>query len=847
MKITMVLRWLGALLLLAGSAMAQSPVVVHGRLTFQSTSNHWDQISTGAILNGQQGSLFSGFSFSASAVTNTHKFATNRVYRLDRPYTVLGVITNALDNSTQSLAIVIEIATAEKYLQGAFAATKGKLAFGFAYENNMTVEDFSNCDLIKWQNGVADAVVQYMTYDDVRWRPHTGNPSEVGTAVIMAASQTNVWITGKFDNAAGITNYTLAFYDWDARKLIGVTSLALSGASYPDIANLRIGNDTHSDYTATTTNYMNNLLLSTNVADFPILPYDTNEIWVTKLGNDSNSGYGSNAAQSKLTIQAAVNASFPGTTIRVFPGTYDEAVTISADATSNAWRKLVAYAGGSTGVVVRQFIVTGDYVSIQGFELTKIGTATNHTPIIVNDCRGVRILNNFIHNTGHGTSGGEGGGIRYGNLVDGIIRNNVLHDCGKEGSHTSPTHAKDIADYFGKTLSTNVVIEYNWLSQSSEYINPSGYSIIIRRNMAGPSDSDEWPDVHRDFVQPNAAFFMAWIEENWHVENAGTDDHLFLSQGNGNRVSLMGNVSVRSGDRLNMEYSTSTNLLAFHNTICETAVGPTRTVNSTTPWARTAATSGNVFGNNVFTNVTTAADPYGFLDGEVLYRGGDVMYTQGTPTSILAVTDPQFTDYTVYNLRPRNGSPLIDVGVRMTGTTTSGSSSTSVTVTNADHFHAGVGLVRGSMIYVGANNNLTVTGVDYTNHVITVSSPITWNAGDPVGRAYRGSGPDKGAYENGDTPLTAVNIATNGTQVELTAVGDMDFAIFYIDEVAQDPIYSGTAFVYNLNGTERSVRAEGYALRPQAQMVIPATVADAGEPATGVPATKRARLGVRMR
>jgi hypothetical protein len=110
-------------------------------------------------------------------------------------------------------------------------------------------------------------------------------------------------------------------------------------------------------------------------------------------------------------------------------------------------------------------------------------------------------------------------------------------------------------------------------------------------------------------------------------------------------------------------------------------------------------------------------------------------------------SDPLFVDADNEDFRLSEGSPAIGSGDKLTKCNGSGSSSTSVTVYNSRYFSDGMGLQDGDRIIVGSNDPVTVTNVNYSTHVLTVDTAISWNDDDPVNYEYAGAGPNIGAEE----------------------------------------------------------------------------------------------------
>lgn len=113
-------------------------------------------------------------------------------------------------------------------------------------------------------------------------------------------------------------------------------------------------------------------------------------------GNDSNSGTELTAALK--TIQAAANRMQSGDTCSVLPGNYYERITVNTSGTSSL--PISFKAEGS--VITRGFNVLGDYIRIEGFEITD--TISGHW----RDGSGVyvegkycEIIDNYVHDVVH--------------------------------------------------------------------------------------------------------------------------------------------------------------------------------------------------------------------------------------------------------------------------------------------------------------------------------------------------------------------------------------------------------------------------------------------------------------
>lgn len=811
--------------LLSLTAQAATPLVVQSRTSFEVTPN-WTAVSTANLLSATEGGLIASWSLSAADAADRFKYTSDWYYDLVRPYTVQGATaTNAADTGTTGLAVIVEVTTAERYVQANLAANQGILVGGYAFNNNFTTADFSTCDFLKLHNGSADTVIQYMSYSPLRYRVHTGSPSEIGDVVNVTASQTNVWITFKFDNTPGVTNFTFAIYDLDTRNLIGSAGIALSGASYPAVADIRISNDTHSQATVSSTNYVDNFMLTTNISDFPLIPWPTNVFYVNSaIGNDSNSGRANTAAAAWATIGKAATTLVAGETVYVAAGNYAERVAESTDGTASSPITYIAVGA----VTVRGFQITGDYIKVVGFRATHT-TDLGYAAFDISNARGCQIIDCVTTNTstvavdfipaGHFTTL-RGNSFSWPGYTNGVLRaaSKIMQDGSDAGDG-----------------STNILIEYNHMFETGDYINSSGSNWIARNNKLGPTTTAYNSGLpHEDGWQANAMTWNSLYEANWHGPNQTDDSHFFLTQVSAggftsSNWTTIFNVSVNSGDALFMEVDTMTRFLMAQNTCAFAGHGPSRNTAATAIYFQNNSI-GNRIANNIFTNVMTSNTAIASTDtGGAVTIGENLTHpnTAGTVDG-----DPVFVNYTDNDLRIQTTSPAKDVGAALTTASGSGTGTT-VTLngaTNAYWFYDTFGgLIRGAKVYVGDDNNLEVASRDLAAGTITLTTTITWSDGDSVGFAYRGTAPDLGAYEFGDTLLTSATISSNSAAFPVYTVtpnGDTRFVVFYADGVPQAPDYD-SPYTYTAVGNE-VVTAKVYALHAQ---VTPVVTAGASQPA----------------
>jgi hypothetical protein len=817
------MRFLAILLLLPQALFGATAFDIQTRVSFE-TGDHWDFVSAVNLLTVTEGPLITSYSFNPASATNNLRYSTNGqgIYNYPRPYSLPSVITNFVETAgTRSLAVVIPVATSESRVQLNLVTNCNTLVGGYYYRNEYTNKDSVFFDFFKLHNGAADTVIQFVSGSaSLRYQAHTGSPSAVGSAVNVTNQHTNTYTCFKFNLPA--TNFTFSVWDTTTRNFLGEAQIALSGGSYPAVADIRIGNDSHSSAGVQRTNYMDNLWLSANLAHYPAVPWDTNQFYISQAtGNNNNSG--KSPTQPWLTMAKAAATLTAGQYVTVLDGIFAESWTMSTDGTSTRPIKFVA---ASTNVILQNCTITGDYIWLCGFYFTKVGTATNSTPVVVSGTTGVRILENYFVSTGHGTSGGEGGGIRLGNNTNLIVRGNEFNGAGTNNTAGSATNAKDIADANSSPDGLNVLIEYNRHMHSAEYMNVAGKNSIFRNIVFGPTGSTDWGGTpHIDGLQANQVVSVYHFENNWQANNTTTDAHMLLVQYSFSSFgALIGNVSLQNGDAQSIWIGLdngvaplTTNHYIAHNLIANSrwfegspnSAGPVFFNTSTGNWAY----------GNVYSNVTTSATPYQLGAGGVITdRTNDFMYPQGSTTSQLTIADPQWENYATGDLRPKTTSPLKDAMRGMTVTTDSGTGTT-ITVLDTYWFHDGYGLTRGSAVFVGNDNNLYVTGVNRAASTITLNTSITWVSGESVGRAYKGSGSDVGPYEFGDTLLTTATMQTDGAPFPtytVTTDGETRFVEFFANGVSVSIDYD-SPYTYTATGDE-TVTAIARALRPQATM-----------------------------
>jgi parallel beta-helix repeat protein len=127
------------------------------------------------------------------------------------------------------------------------------------------------------------------------------------------------------------------------------------------------------------------VLMSTFLLTVTILPEDVRA--TTLYVGGTNPG-------NYTTIQDAINASFPGDTIYVYNGTYNEHVVVNKTVTLiGEDRNMTIINGGGTGVVLN---VTADWANITGFTITNSGTSSLDAGIQLYYVQNCDIANNTV-------------------------------------------------------------------------------------------------------------------------------------------------------------------------------------------------------------------------------------------------------------------------------------------------------------------------------------------------------------------------------------------------------------------------------------------------------------------
>ena len=242
-------------------------------------------------------------------------------------------------------------------------------------------------------------------------------------------------------------------------------------------------------------------------------------------------------------------------------------------------------------------------------------------------------------------------------------------------------------------------------------------------------------------------------------------------------------------------------------------------VDSSSPsWYCISFVSGATYGkviNNVFYNVcrdggslhyATPDSQEGFLaDYNLAYLAGD----PSEPHLILD-EDPLFVNRFDDNYHLQSLSPAVDSAGPLAHTTNAGSDN-QITVDDAGYFVDGWGIVEGDQIIVGSNPAAKIAAINYDINTITLDRSISWNIGDGVYYSHQGSGPDRGAYENGLSSDFSITIPdpqqTGNGSLRLEALVDNDDAVRFVSFLVDGIEYArrdASPYLFDWNTSELS-------------------------------------------
>jgi hypothetical protein len=564
------------------------------------------------------------------------------------------------------------------------------------------------------------------------------------------------------------------------------------------------------------------------------------------------------------TIQACAAVVQPGQTCLVYPGVYDERVSVVNGGTSG--NPVTFRAAG--GVIMRGFTVLGkNSITIDGFEIT--GAMPNDAGISIARSSSVSVLNNNLHHTtggiyatgislsaapntriiGNRISNIQGmGGIRMGcntsaDFSDNtIIRGNTISYISINGSSSGP----------GISLCGNGVLsENNDISHVADFTTvgsngSAGY--VIRNNEFHDVVVSDWAtSPHIDGVQGYGSRML--VENNYMHDVSETDKNVHFVLFGGERGGSHGIVRYNAVRDIDSAFSDGqygfSEMKVYNNTLARTSRGVGIYNTAVTFGNGTGAVVGGTVLNNVFFDAAPGLISYAFIrdsltnaraDYNVLYKSscgtGCGPWNRAYPVPPQADahgiinTDPLLVDTTSRNFSLQPSSPAIDHGGPLTTATNAGSNATMLRVGDAGPFQDGWAGVQHDWISVGATGNYSeIASIDYTTNTITLRTPLTWSVNAPIylfkdstGRqVLYGSAPDIGAFEYGSGTLTTVPTQPTTPAPPVTpALGDFnrDGLVNSVDFSLLISAWNQPSTTYDLNG-DGLVNTLDYAIMAQ--------------------------------
>jgi len=394
--------------------------------------------------------------------------------------------------------------------------------------------------------------------------------------------------------------------------------------------------------------------------------------WVSTEGDDSNPG---TSESPWRTIQQAADTIAPGDTVFVREGTYDERVTVPASGTGEGTR-IVLQAESPRGARCTGFLITGDYVTVAGFEVE--AGLDRPTGIVVDGGTGVEVRDCHVHDC-------PLGGIDVANgATQARITGNLLEHNGQWGVRVSGSYVLVEANEIAYTVQHHPKGDMpDFTGYDADGMRIHGDHHVIRSNdihdIADPADAEHNIDPHADCIQtidepPGGRPVMTdtVIEGNHCLVNHPYGKGIMMSAEQGNPchdLTIMNNVFEYRDEGICANLGLFENILVLNNVFKANLDDP--------PWGVSIAmldVSGYVVENNIMVDCHAESRKIeggsGVVDYNLVWFSSGVVPT-GTPgpqPHELFGVDPLFASYSGahggdYHLTA--GSPAIDAGLAL--------------------------------------------------------------------------------------------------------------------------------------------------------------------------------------
>ena len=237
-------------------------------------------------------------------------------------------------------------------------------------------------------------------------------------------------------------------------------------------------------------------------------------VWLLMNGLGATAIAATQVVEPGQSVGEAVKAAQPGDVVIVKPGVYDELVTVTRSGTAD--QLITLRAEPSRKARVKGFVLEGDHISVEGFEIVNAADAANgifagegHRKTARTGCR---MIDNFIHDVG-GTAISSG--------EKGLVKGNLMKNVGRGVFANSGTLVEDnevdtlvpvLTEKDGKTKSKktqytffsgdDITFRGNYLHGAPEEHLTTGMGVCFFASW------DAWilPASHRILIENNRCF-----------------------------------------------------------------------------------------------------------------------------------------------------------------------------------------------------------------------------------------------------------------------------------------------------------------------------------------------------